>query len=68
MRASLILLLAAACATPGSSGSSVTLTSNLNYGAVPITYAVTPHHVRSNNGDALDAYFDKDCLKGEMAG
>jgi diketogulonate reductase-like aldo/keto reductase len=62
MRASLILLLAAACATSGSSASSVTLTSNLNYGAVPITYAVTPNHVRSNNGDALDAYFDKDCL------
>lgn len=68
MRASLILLLAAACATSGTSASSVTLTSNLNYGAVPITYAVTPKHVRSNNGDALDAYFDKDCLKGEMAG
>ena len=66
MRASLILLLAAACATGTSSGS-VTLTSNINYGAVPITYAVAPGHVRSN-GDALDAYFDKDCLKGEMAG
>jgi hypothetical protein len=68
MRASLVLLLAAACATSGSSASSVTLTSNINYGAVPMTYAVAPGHVRSNNSEALDAWFDKDCLKGEMAG
>ncbi|HEY2028952.1 MAG TPA: hypothetical protein VGH20_07055 [Myxococcales bacterium] len=68
MRASLILVLAAACATSGSSASSVTLASNLNYGQAPMTFAVAPGHVRSNNSGALDAYFDKDCLKGEMAG
>jgi hypothetical protein len=68
MRASLTLLLAAACATSGTSSNSVTLASNVNYGSAPITYAVAPGHVRSNGGDALDAYFDKDCLRGEMAG
>jgi hypothetical protein len=70
MRASLLpLMLAAACATRGApAGSSITLLSSVDYHAAPVTYAVGAGHVRSNNAETLDAYFEKNCLKGEMAG
>lgn len=55
---------AAACATAGAG--TVTLTSNVDYRAAPVTYSVAPGRVTSTN---LDAQLDsKGCVRGTMAG